>query len=68
MKDELTTKMHGEFLDKEISSKELKIMGVYGAISRGVSIEDALKRYSLSLVDYNKSNLAQLSSMKDQAE
>ena len=54
MKEELTTKMHGEFLDKEITNEELNVMGAYGAISRGVPVTEALKKYGLSVEEYEK--------------
>lgn len=54
MKEELTTKMHSEFLKDSVSGTELKVMGVYGAISRGVSREKALAKYGLTDNQYEK--------------
>ena len=54
MKEELTTEMHSEFLGQEIPSLDLKVMGVYGATARGVSIEDALKRYNITIKQYEQ--------------
>ena len=42
-KEELTTEMHSEFIGDEIPKIDLYVMGVYGAIARGVTIEEALK-------------------------
>lgn len=52
MQDELTTEMHAEFLEGEISAFDLRIMGVYGYVSRIGSLKDALKRYSLTKEEY----------------
>lgn len=54
MKEEFTTEMHAELIGKEVSNFDLKVMGVYGAVARGVSIEEALKRYELTLEQYEK--------------
>ncbi|MDH6342903.1 hypothetical protein M2480_001442 [Parabacteroides sp. PFB2-12] len=54
MKEELTTAMHSEFIDHEISEFDLRIMGVYGAIARGVKRKDAFLEYSLSESEYEK--------------
>lgn len=51
-KEELTTEMHSEFIGDEISKIDLYVMGVYGAIARGVTIEEALKKYGLSREEY----------------
>ena len=51
-KEELTTEMHFDLIGKDIPKFDLYIMGVYGAISRGVSIEDALKKYGLTREQY----------------
>lgn len=53
-KEELTTEMHSEFLGKEISQLDLKVMGVYGAVARGVSLDDALERYGLTREQYEQ--------------
>ena len=54
MKEEFTTEMHAELIGKEISNFDLKVMGVYGAVARGVVIEEALKRYELTFEQYEK--------------
>lgn len=51
-KEELTTDMHAEFIGKEIPKFDLYVMGVYGAVARGVSLEDALKKYGLTREQY----------------
>jgi uncharacterized protein YkwD len=53
-KEELTTAMHAEFMEGEISAKDMKIMGVYGAIGAGSSKSDALKKYGISEKEYNE--------------
>lgn len=54
MKEELTTKMHSELLGDEISNLDLRIMGVYGATGRGVSLNEALKKYDVTREMYDK--------------
>lgn len=54
MKEEFTTEMHAELIGKEVSNFDLKVMGVYGAVARGVSIEEALKRYGITREQYEK--------------
>jgi hypothetical protein len=51
-KEELTTAMHAEFMEGEISAHDMKIMGVYGAIGAGSSKSDALKKYGISEKEY----------------
>ena len=53
MKEELTTLMHSEFIGNEIPLNELKIMGVYGAIKRGLSKQEALSEYGITEEDYD---------------
>lgn len=48
MKEELTTAMHYELLSNEVTNLDLRIMGVYGAISRGVSKHKALLKYGIT--------------------
>ncbi|QIK58818.1 hypothetical protein G7050_02745 [Dysgonomonas sp. HDW5A] len=54
MKEEFTTKMHSELLGDEISNLDLRIMGIYGATGRGVSLNEALKKYDVSREIYDK--------------
>lgn len=51
-KEELTTEMHSEFIGKEIPKFDLYVMGVYGALRRGMSLKDALKKYGLTREQY----------------
>lgn len=53
MKEELTTEMHAELLEGEISRFDLCVMGVFAQISRGVDKKIALKRYGISEEEYN---------------
>lgn len=50
--EELTTDMHYEFIGMEISKFDLHIMGVYGAVSRGMPLEEALEKYELTQEQY----------------
>jgi hypothetical protein len=54
MKEELTTKMHAEFIGDEIPDLDLKIMAVYGAMARGVKKESALREYGLTDKEYRE--------------
>ena len=46
--EELTTDMHYEFVDDEISYIDFCTLAVYGAINRGFTKEEALKRYNMT--------------------
>lgn len=52
--EEFTTEMHSELLEGEIPYFDLKVMGVYGAVARGVSLADALKRYKMTHEQYEQ--------------
>ena len=52
MREELTTEMHQEFIGDEIPDLDIRVMGVRGATKRGISLEDALKRYNLTENEY----------------
>jgi hypothetical protein len=52
-KDELTTAMHSELMEDFISEQDMKIMGVYGAMNRGIPKEEALKSYGISEKEYS---------------
>lgn len=54
MKEEFTTKMHSELLGDEISNLDLRIMGIYAATGRGISLNEALKKYDVSREVYDK--------------
>lgn len=51
-KEELTTEMHSEFIGDEIPKFDLYVMGVYGAVARGVPIKEALAKYGLTREEY----------------
>ncbi len=51
-RDELTTMMHFDFIGDEISEFDLRVMGVFGAMRGGLSIEQALSKYSLTKEEY----------------
>lgn len=51
-KEELTTEMHSEFIGEEIPRLDLYVMGVYGAVARGLPLEEALNRYGLTRKQY----------------
>ena len=54
MKEELTTSMHYELLKDEVSEDDIVIWGVYGAIRRGMTVEEACKKYNISVEHYEK--------------
>lgn len=53
MQEELTTNMHFDFLQGEVSKKDLYIASIYGAIKRGVPKEKACQQHGISVVDYD---------------
>ncbi len=53
-REELTTDMHSEFIGKEIPKLDLYVMGVYGAVARGLSLDEALEKYGLTREQYEK--------------
>lgn len=52
LKEELTTAMHSEFMEGEISQFDMRVMGVYGATVRGVPLADALAKYKMTAAVY----------------
>ncbi len=50
----MTTDMHSEFIGKEIPKLDLYVMGVYGAVARGLSLDEALEKYGLTREQYEK--------------
>lgn len=60
--EELTTDMHSEFIGSEIPKLDLYVMGVYGAVGRGLPLEDALKKYGLTREQYEANKDRVLSS------
>lgn len=58
-KEELTTEMHSEFIGDEIPKFDLYVMGVYGAVARGLSLDEALVKYGLTREQY-ESNIGRV--------
>lgn len=56
MQDELTTEMHWEFMQGEMTREDFLVMAVVGAMNRGATKAEALKKYSLS-EEYFDSNV-----------
>ncbi len=56
MQDELTTEMHWEFMQGEMTREDFLVMAVRGAMNRGATKAEALKKYSLS-EEYFDSNV-----------
>ena len=56
MQDELTTEMHREFMQGEMTREDFLVMAVRGAMNRGATKAEALKKYSLS-EEYFDSNV-----------
>lgn len=48
MEDELTTEMHWEFMEDEMTREEFLVMAVCGAMNRGLTKAEALKKYGIS--------------------
>lgn len=48
MKDELTTEMHWEFMADEMTREDFLVIAVRGAMNRGATKAEALKKYGLS--------------------
>lgn len=48
MKDELTTEMHWEFMQDEMTREDFLVMATVGAMNRGATKADALKMHGLS--------------------
>ena len=59
MKDELTTVMHAEFLEGEVSPTDLAVYAVFGAIRRGADKADACRDHGIS-VEYYDANIEQV--------
>ena len=48
MQDELTTEMHWEFIENEMTQEDFLVMAVVGAMNRGATKAEALKKHGLS--------------------
>lgn len=53
MKEEFTTAMHAELLGEEISLYDLRVLSVYGAMTRGFNKTAALAKYKLTEEEYD---------------
>lgn len=51
--DELTTEMHAEMMEDEIPYEDMMILGVLGAMNRGITKEEALRRYGITEEEYD---------------
>ncbi len=51
-KEELTTAMHAELMDGEMTREELAIWAVKGAMNRGLSKEEACERYGFTVSEW----------------
>ncbi len=61
MKEELTTAMHSELMEGEATQQEMKYLGICGAIKRGFSKEEALRKYGVSEEEYDTKGMEYLS-------
>ena len=61
-REELTTAMHAELMEGETTFQEMKYLGVCGAINRGMTKEQALRKYGISEEEYDTKGMAFLSS------
>lgn len=52
-KEEFTTVMHSELLGNKMPLSELKLLAVYGAMSRGLSKQTALAKYKIDEAYYD---------------
>ncbi len=48
MQDEFTTEMHWEMMHDDMTREDFLVMAVRGAMNRGVTKAEALKKYGLS--------------------
>lgn len=53
MQDELTTAMHAEFMECEMSAFDLTILAVGGAMARGLTKGEALAKYNMDEATYD---------------
>ncbi|MCD8289465.1 MAG: hypothetical protein LUC49_03805 [Prevotella sp.] len=52
-KEELTTEMHAELMEGEMSLFELRVLGVVGAMNRGFTKAEALVQNHLTEEEYD---------------
>lgn len=53
-KEELTTAMHAELMEGEMTREELTLWAVKGAMRRGLSKEEACKRYGFTVSEWEQ--------------
>lgn len=56
-KEELTTAMHAELMEGEMTREELTIWAVKGAMRRGLSKEEACERYGYTVSEWEEKYL-----------
>ena len=61
-KEELTTAMHAELMEGEMTREELTIWAVIGAMNRGLSKEEACKQYGFTVNEWEDKYLKLTSS------
>lgn len=54
MKEELTTAMHAELMEAEMSREDLNVWAVYGAMARGLTKKEACARYGFAVEDWER--------------
>jgi len=52
--DELTTAMHAELMEGEMSKEELFVWAVYGAMRRGIPKEEACRKYGFTVDEWDE--------------
>ena len=53
MQDELTTEMHWEFMQGEMTWEDFLVMAVVGAMNRGSTKPETLEKYGLSVAFFD---------------
>lgn len=48
MQDEFTTEMHWGLMQSEVTREDFLVMAVHGAIKRGATKAESMKKYGLS--------------------
>ena len=63
-KEELTTTMHAELMEGEMTREELTLWAVKGAMRRGLSKEEACKRYGFTVSEWEQEYTKLTSSLR----
>lgn len=63
-KEELTTTMHAELMEGEMTREELTLCAVKGAMRRGLSKEVACKRYGFTVSEWEQEYTKLTSSLR----